>query len=136
MTEKLIKSENLENGIKLDIFDACRPLIGDRWQITLIARATVSVKAAMSDDKEGEGDADAICKALGDEVVFEQKRERNFIDDAEKDALFQSLFDLFQESTRKYVAHPDFPRKLVAKEYRTFLAKPQRYGLKKKGSGK
>lgn len=124
MTEKLIKSESLENGVKLDIYDACRPVIGDRWLVTLIARATVSVKAAIPPDQ----DADAICKALGDEVVFVQKRERNFIDDAEKDALFQSIFDLFQESTRKYVAHPDFPRKLIAKEYRTYLSRQPRQG--------
>lgn len=123
MTEKLIKSEKLDNGVELTIYDACRPLIGDRWLVTLIVRAKVAVKEALEADNPTGADMDTVCKALGDEVVFEQKRERNFIDDAEKDAVFQVMYDLFQESTLKYVAHPDFPRKLIANEYRTYLSK-------------
>ncbi|MFP4040380.1 MAG: hypothetical protein ACLFS7_07550 [Desulfosudaceae bacterium] len=124
MTEELLERCRLENGLELFLYDASRRVAGDRWQVVLIVRAEVPVVAsllALPDGKSG----DDIRSVLGDSLVWEQRRERNFIDEKEKKAVFEAMVRRFNDNTRGYLAHPDFAAKFIARRYDD-LAKKRR----------
>ena len=119
-----VKKEVLDNKIELTIYDASRKITGDRWMVILIARARVIVAAAsFTDAAPAPAEIETIRKALGGEVVFEQKRERIFVDANDKEAVFGEIYDTFMAAVRPYVSHPDFPGKFIAKQYREFLGR-------------
>ena len=61
-----------------------------------------------------------VLVGLGESVRFQQKRERHYIDEREKDALLQGLMDSFIKSTLNYFSLPDFPDKYVLKEFQAY----------------
>ena len=123
MEEILVHTMELKNGLKLEIFDASRKIAGDRYQIVMSARIEIDVAEAMASPACAELDHKAVAGALGPRVVFEQKGERNFVDEKEKEAVFKSLCDACLENAGKYFAHDDFAAKYVLRAYRTL--KPQ-----------
>ena len=124
MKDQLIKQEVLDNGVTLLLYDASRKIIGDRWLVALVARAVVSVREALrSAEDVNPDDLISIQHALDDEVFFEQKRERYFIDENEKDNVFNEILESFLSKTRLYMSHPEFPARFVHKCFREYLAK-------------
>ena len=61
-----------------------------------------------------------IGNALGESVRFQQKRERHYIDEREKDDLVNSLMDSFIKRTLSYLSLPDFPGKYILKGFQTY----------------
>ena len=53
MKEKLIKTLDLENGLQLNVYDASRELVGDRWLVSLIVRMDVPVTEALIKNSRG-----------------------------------------------------------------------------------
>ena len=84
-TEKLLSRHPLDNGLTLEFWDLSRPMIGDRWIITLELRIAIPINAANLPPDLQAQEAD-IIRALGAEIVFSQRDERNFIDVKEFDA--------------------------------------------------
>ena len=121
--EHLIKSIELENRHRIDIFDASKGIAGDCWQVTVIARMIISIDDLFSEDdnfsnnKISVPSADEIKAVLGDTVTFEVKKQRNFIDDKEKAAVFDQLLETFIKFSAPYLSHPAFALKFVLKQY-------------------
>jgi len=61
-----------------------------------------------------------IGNALGESVRFQQKRERHYIDEREKDDLMNDLMDSFIKRTLHYLSLPDFPGKYILKGFQTY----------------
>jgi hypothetical protein len=119
MKEKLIKTMDLENGMQLNFYDASRKIAGDRWQISLVVRMEIPVtEVLIKDPGQSTEGVNEIVTVLGENVLFEQKRERNFIDDTQKAEMFKELYDTFVNSTFVYLSNEAFPRKYIAKKYR------------------
>ncbi|MBI9085827.1 MAG: hypothetical protein JEZ11_19670 [Desulfobacterales bacterium] len=118
MEETCVHTVELKNGLKLEIFDASRKIAGDRYQIVMSARIEVDVAEAMASPAGGGVDPEAVVAALGPKVIFEQKGERNFIDEKEKEAVFNALCDACLDNAGKYFAHDDFAVKYVLRTYR------------------
>ena len=128
MNEKLINTIQLENRMQLDIFDCSRKLAGDRWLIKLVARMTIPIsKAIFHSSSHPEEAINEIKSALGENVLFEQKRERIFIDKAEKEIVFNELYDSFISSTVDYLSNHAFPEKYVLKKFREKVEKQSWY---------
>ena len=53
---------------------------------------------------------------LGQEIVFEQKSNRIFVDKDAKENVLQELADIFIENTLPYLSHADFPQRFLAKK--------------------
>jgi hypothetical protein len=65
----------------LEIFDSSRSVGGDRWQVVLTARIKMPVNMlSRGADTQVAFDVDDITSSIGENVCFEQKRERNIID--------------------------------------------------------
>ena len=122
MEQTFIKTMELSNGLKLDFYDISRKLAGDRWYVGMIARIDIPLpNSLLTNQQLSNYSVEEIRNALGEAVRFQQKRERHYIDEREKDALLQGLMDSFIKSTLNYFSHPDFPNKYVLKEFQAYL---------------
>ncbi len=126
MEQTLITEETLENGVTLRLYDASRKQIGDRWVVTLKVCALVPVADDDALEDEKTGDLLSVKQVLGGQITFEQKRERLFIDEQEKETLFNQMLENFQVSTRDYLAHPQFPSRFIKKSFRECLEQKRR----------
>ncbi|MFC1829283.1 hypothetical protein ACFL0O_06705 [Thermodesulfobacteriota bacterium] len=119
----LFKKIDLKNGLTLEMHDISRKLAGDRWYVGFIARMDIPLKGLFSNNSNsGEIDSKKMEHILGEEIRFEQKRDRHFIGEKEKDALLNRLVDDFLKSTLSYLSHSDFGKKYALKEYKERLA--------------
>ena len=128
MKEKLIKTMDLENSMQLNFYDASRKIAGDRWQISLIVRMEIPITDVLiKDPGQSPQSVNEIKTVLGENVLFEQKRDRNFIDNAQKEEMFKNLYDTFLNSTLVYLSNEAFPRKYIAKKYKEAVEKGSWY---------
>ena len=128
MKEKLIKTMDLENNMELNFYDASRKLAGDRWLISLVVRMEIPVKEVLiKNPGQSTESVNEIANVLGENVLFEQKRERNFIDETQKAEMFKELYDSFVNSTLIYFSNEAFPRKYITKKYREAVEKGSWY---------
>ena len=119
MKFQLIKTIDLENSMQLNIFDGSRKLAGDRWLVTMIARIEIPVsKVLIQDGQQSKESVDEIIKVLGEKVLFEQKRERIFVDESEKEAILKELYDTFLDNTLQYLSKEAFPKRYLLKKYK------------------
>lgn len=118
MNETLIQVISLNTGLTVGLFDASRKIAGDRWQVTLLARMEIPIDAVVFDAAD-RPDASEIKKALGETVLFEVKKQRNFIDDREKQQVLDNMKETFVRISLPYLSHPEFPRRHVARQFAT-----------------
>jgi hypothetical protein len=128
MESNPVKAVELKNSLKLEIHDISKKMPGDRWLVSLLARIRIPVNPESGLFKGSEYSKEEIEHLLGKEVVFEQKRERFFIDGKHRDSVFEELCDSFLNSSLRYISLPDFPEKFVIKQFkdrvkRAFIAK-------------
>ncbi len=119
MTDEPLETVCLDNRCKLEIYDSSIKMTADRWKISLVARLTVPVDdSVFQDGPDMPATPDEIRQVLGPETVFEMKKERIFVDDAEKAMVFDELLQVFKKDTLSYLALPVFPGKYIIKRYR------------------
>jgi len=123
MKEKLIKTLDLENGLQLNIYDASRELVGDRWLVSLIVRMDVPVAGALKKSRESMENIHEIKEMLGDSVLYERKREKIFVDKTEKETVFKELCDMFLDSSLNYLSKKAFPKQYILKTYKEEMKK-------------
>ncbi len=121
MKEKLIKTMDLKNGMQLKFYDNSRKLAGDRWLISLIVRMEIPVTEISIEN------VNEIKDMLGEKVLFEQKRERIFVDESEKETVFEEVYDFFIDSVLGYLSNKAFPKRYVLKKYREKVKKASWY---------
>jgi hypothetical protein len=132
MKEKLIKTMDLKSGLQLKIYDASRNLVGDRWLVSLIARMEIPVTKVLEKiDPQLKEDANEIKDALGERVVFEQKREKIFVETAERDMAFNGMYDIFLGSSLDYLSRETFPKHYILKKYKEQIKKASLFGAGK-----
>jgi len=119
MKEKLIKTMDLKNGMTLNFYDASRPIVKDRWLISLIVRMEIPVvEALINDERKSMDSVGEIKKVLGEKVLFEQKRDRVFVGESEKQTVFEEVYNFFIDSVLGYLSNNAFPKRYVLKNYR------------------
>lgn len=118
MEHNFVKAMELKNNLKLKIYDNSKKMAGDRWLVSLIARIKVPVDATSKLLSDSDIGNEEITELLGSEVLFEQKRERFFIDEKNKESVFNELCDNFVGSTISYLSLPDFPKKFVIMKFK------------------
>ncbi|HMA85540.1 MAG TPA: hypothetical protein VKN73_07540 [Desulfosalsimonadaceae bacterium] len=117
MEEQHIKEIPLKNNLRLHIYDASRRLAGDRWLVKMIARIPISVDDALSDAEAGLPAKSAVKELIGENIVFEQEKIRNFIDEGEKNDVFQALLNNFLDHLLTYLSHPAFAKRYTLKTF-------------------
>ena len=71
-----------------------RPIAGDRWFVLLEVRIAIPIRPDTL-PPELVGRADQVREALGDEIIFSHKDERNFIAATEASKILKDMQDRF-----------------------------------------
>ena len=118
MEEKLLDIVSLKNGLTLEFYDASKPVAGDRWLVSMVARVEVEVKPEylMALDAT-DALLNDIRAVVGDNTAYRHEKVRHFIAETEKDEVLEGLKQRFLDANLKYLSSPDFPRKLILKKY-------------------
>jgi hypothetical protein len=121
---RLVLKQPLPNGLTLELWDHSRPVAGDRWYTCLSTRIAIPVRG---DNLPPELKllADQIVAALGDEIIFSQKEERNFIAASEHPSLLKDMQDRILQLAPGYFGHGDFAAKFIRKTYAAYLQRPE-----------
>jgi hypothetical protein len=120
VNDKLIETIALGNGLILEIYDYSRKIAGDRWLVKMVAKIDVSIDYLTDNPRKSSKlnfQVDELKKFFDTCVRYEDKRERNFISEEEKDVVFNDLLMSYLESAQAYLSHPDFPIRYAAREY-------------------
>ncbi|HKI49533.1 MAG TPA: hypothetical protein VKA69_09400 [Desulfobacteria bacterium] len=119
MEQTLMKTMDLSNGLKLELYDISRILAGDRWYVGMMVRIDIPLADVWSTNQLlSDYSVEEIRDAVGETVRFQEKRERHYIDEREKDAMLLEMMDFFVKTTLIYFSHPDFPGKYVLKKFK------------------
>jgi len=122
MVESKIEPCCLKNNLLINFHDISKKSAGDRWHVSLVAIIEIPIQEPIFEFINQEDiDITDIKKRLGDVVVFEQKREKVFVDENEKDGLIKKMINTFIADIVPYLSRPDFPGKYVVREYRKSL---------------
>jgi len=128
MEEILIKSIKLENELTIKLFDGSRKIAGDRWFVSMIARAEVPVNInSFKGGRKSDISIDEIRSALGESVIFEQKFEKNFVDDTEKEKIINRQKESFISNVMPYISLPQFPQMYILKEFHKVAQKRSQF---------
>jgi hypothetical protein len=118
MKEISFREIDLDNGYKVEIFDASKKIGIDASYVKLVLKMNVPVKESLfMGDKYKYINFQDIKDKLGEEVVFEITKERNLIKLEDKEKVFQSLMDTFVETSLSYLSKEDFPPKFIIKKF-------------------
>ena len=119
MNEKLIQTFDLKNNLVLELFDASKKITGDRYQVSLVSRIRIPIRNDLFGKELKSTDIEDIISALGEIVIYEDKDERNFVDEKEKADVLKELCDQVEVNALKYYRHPNFAGKFVLKTYQS-----------------
>jgi len=112
---RLLRKEVLANGLRLEIWDHCRPVAGERWYTRVETRIIIPVRQELP--RELKSRADEIVAAWGEEITFSHQEERNFIADSELPEVLQDMHDRILQLAPGYYGHKDFAAKFIRQRY-------------------
>jgi len=118
MEGQTIEKIKLDNGLTLELYDRSRPVAGDRWLVSFVACVEVGLKREyFTGPLTPHIPFEDIRKAVGDKAHYHHEKTRNFIAETEKDEVFRGLKERFLDANLVYLSSPDFPRKLILRQY-------------------
>ncbi len=121
---ELFEIIKLDNGLTLEIWDESRKIAEDTVKVALAARIRVALKPEYLPGRE---QYEAVRRAFGDELLFEQKNERTFVVLKDRDAVFGQLLGEFKETTLKYISRPDFAAGFARSKFMDIQRNPHKY---------
>jgi hypothetical protein len=125
MEKKLEDTIELDNGLRLEIYDRSRPVAGDRWLVFFVARVEVPVEPEYLKEQVNTAVSfDEIRNAVGGHATYVHNKQSHFVDQKEKDNTFKKLKDTFLETNLGYLSSPGFPEKLILRAYREAQGPP------------
>ncbi|MBU4264123.1 MAG: hypothetical protein KKC76_19905 [Proteobacteria bacterium] len=122
---KIPESIMLANSIKVTFYDLSKKIAADRWLIKVKCEVALPVQDEQFDAIADAELASAMKQDCANTVIHNLFRERNFIDEKDKDGVLQELFNQLDENVRTYMGRELFPRKLFEKKVEEFRLKYQ-----------
>ena len=116
---KLVEKIDLPNDLMLEVHDYSRHVAGDRWFVGLLARIPIEISEEDFADRP-QGLYKDFLKEQGHVIYFELKKERNFIDEKEKDRVFSQMLNELKESPLSYMGHKSFAKGYIRRQIQAF----------------
>ncbi len=118
MSTRPISSCQLKNGLSLLCLDQSKKIAPDCWHICVTVKINIPVvKKWFTNNPLDEERFQQIRGALGQEVLFEQKKERPFIRAAEKKQLVIDMCASAVEMGMKYCSKEAFAARYILKVF-------------------
>ena len=116
---KIVEKIDLPNNLVLEFYDYSRQVAGDRWFVGLLVRIPIEISEEDFADRPKELYKDFL-KEQGPVINFEMKKERNFIDEKEKDQVFSQMLNELKESSLSYMGHKSFAKGYIRQQIQAF----------------
>ena len=116
---KIVEKIDLPNNLVLEFHDYSRFVAGDRWLVGLLARIPIEISQEDFADRPQELYKDFL-KKQGPLIYFELKKERNFIDEKEKDQVFSQMLNELKENVLSYMGHKSFAKGFIGRQIQAF----------------
>jgi hypothetical protein len=120
----LVETTVLDNGLTMEIWDRSRPIAADTTKVELYVRVPVRLERGFFPGDEA---FDVVRRIWGDQIVFEYVRERTFVGNDAREAVFAELLAAFRTHTLPYLGRPGFARGVALARYREYLGNPCAY---------
>ena len=118
MEKTLIETITLPNGLILELWDTSRPMAGDRWRVSLLAKVEVPVLPEyFSTLDNGEQAYQELLSVYGFPLVFTQEKNRHFVDEKDSKNVFAELCQRFKDNLLSYLGNPRFASLYAMKKY-------------------
>lgn len=128
MEQRLVEELTLDNGLQIYFYDCSRRIAGDRWYVKLLAQIPVKTDEDRFEKLGGTpGLYGEFLELTGGAPNFELHKERNFVDEREKDAVFEAILAELKEHALHYLSHKNFADQFLKKEIQSFLEKRKWY---------
>ncbi|MGV8081645.1 MAG: hypothetical protein AB2L22_16485 [Syntrophales bacterium] len=124
---RIVENVKLSNGLVLEVWDLSRPIAADTTKVELYIRVKVTFHESHFDDP---GHYDITRRVFGPEGVYEYRKERTFVSNAGREAVFAELLGGFRTDALPYLERPDFPRRFSLNRYREILQNPWKYPVR------
>ena len=124
MPEDLVETITLDNALTLELNDMSRVIAGDRWLVSLKARVQSPIATRYFDNHpEREKALETMNRVYGDKVIFENIREKHFVNQNEKESCLRELLNILKENLLSYLSHPEFAKRFVISKYQELKRK-------------
>ncbi len=115
--EKLIRTENLGNGILVKFFDLSNRYYGDFHRVKIEVRCTLPLgPECFAGAADPQAETRRVRGLLGNNLFFTRSLEKMGVAGGDLEAVKQTLVDSFISSTFHYLASAEFAPRLVASE--------------------
>jgi len=121
---ELIETINLPNGLTLTISDASRRIAKDTLKVELYFQVKIKVLNSFFASPE---DCHQLKKIFGDELTYEHKLERSFVNDGEEESVRAELLNTFKDNSLSYLSSPNFAKKMALSLLRDIKLNPFKY---------
>lgn len=109
-----IKETVLKNQLRLEIWDVSRRIAGDRWLVRVEARIKVPlVRGYLDSSPKGERGYSILEKEFGQAISYIHAEEKHFVDEKDKQKVFNQFFGYLSENTIPYLSHKDFGKRFI-----------------------
>ena len=111
---RLVEEISLPNHLTVEVWDKSRTIAVDTTKVEIFVRMKVELEPSYFIKPEH---FELVKKIFGLEIFYEYKMERTFVNNCEKDVIFQELLELFKKDTLSYLSKPSFPRSFAMSKY-------------------
>ena len=114
---KIIRTENLANGMKVEFIDLSNRYYGDfhRVRIDVCCSFTLT-PAILAEVAESEAERENVRKILGENYTHTRVLEKMGVPGDALEETKHNLIDSFAGNALSYMAQPSFPLRLIARE--------------------
>lgn len=120
----LIETINLNNGLRLNIFDLSRPIASDTVKVEVFFQVSVALQESLFTCAE---DYLLVKNTLGDTLNYEHRLERTFVPKGNEEDIRSDLIETFKNNSMGYIAAANFPSKMALSALRDIKKNPYKY---------
>jgi hypothetical protein len=110
----LVEEIPLPNGLRVEVWDQSIPIAENTTKVALRIRIRVELQPSYFIKPEH---FEIVREIMGTEIFYEYKKQRPFVSNKEKDAVFRELVDTFKQDSLPYLARPKFPHNFALSKY-------------------
>lgn len=111
---KLVEEIPLPNGLVVEVYDKSRPIALDTTKVEVYSRVKITLDPSFFSHQEH---YEKVKKVFGDELYYEHTNERTFVNNNDREAVFQELLKTLKKDVIPYLSKPSFPSHFALSKY-------------------
>ncbi len=116
MGDNVFKEYLLGNGLKLELVDRSKKIASDRFYLCILMRILIPIKMKWFNQVSlNTIEFNSLTNVLGNQVIFESKREKHFIEESLRKEYTSLIVDNISILADKYFGHQKFPGRFILK---------------------